>query len=185
MRADGALARDAAGGAGAHPQRQRVRAADRAAGVPAEVAGTLSQTGLPPHALCLEITEGVLLQDSAASADAIASLRERGIRIVLDDFGTGYSSLGYLRRFSLDLLKIDRSFVSGLADCIEDRVIVEAIITMAHALASRRHRRGRRDARAAAGPARARLLQRPGLPAGAPDAAEELEARLRGLELAT
>jgi diguanylate cyclase (GGDEF)-like protein/PAS domain S-box-containing protein len=99
----------------------------------AEVAQTLSETGLPAHALCLEITEGVLLQDSSATAETIANLRERGIRIVLDDFGTGYSSLSYLQRFSLDILKIDRSFVSGLEHRLESRVIVEAIIMMAHA----------------------------------------------------
>lgn len=93
----------------------------------------LAETGLPAHALCLEITERVLLQDSSATADIIASLRERGVRIVLDDFGTGYSSLSYLQRFSLDILKIDRSFVSGLDERIENRVIVEAIIMMAHA----------------------------------------------------
>ncbi len=101
----------------------------------AEVARILAQTGLPAHALCLEITEGVLLQDSRATAETIANLRGRGIRIVLDDFGTGYSSLSYLRRFALDVLKIDRSFVTGLVERIEDRVIVEAIIMMAHAFA--------------------------------------------------
>ena len=100
----------------------------------ADVARTLSQTGMPAHALCLEITESVLMQDSSATAETITKLREHGIRIALDDFGTGYSSLSYLRRFSLDMLKIDRSFVTGLDQCIEDRVIVAAIITMAHAL---------------------------------------------------
>jgi diguanylate cyclase (GGDEF)-like protein/PAS domain S-box-containing protein len=98
-----------------------------------ELARTLAQTGLPAHALCLEITEGVLLQDSSATTKTIANLRERGIRIVLDDFGTGYSSLSYLQRFSLDILKIDRSFVQGLEQRIESRVIVEAIVMMAHA----------------------------------------------------
>jgi diguanylate cyclase (GGDEF)-like protein/PAS domain S-box-containing protein len=98
-----------------------------------EVAQTLSQTGLPAHALCLEITEGVLLQDSSTSAETIAKLRARGIRIALDDFGTGYSSLSYLRRFSLDLLKIDRSFIVGLGSHAEDWVIVKAIIMIAHA----------------------------------------------------
>ncbi len=100
----------------------------------AEVAQALSETGMPAHALHLEITEGVLLQDSSATAATIARLRERGIRIVLDDFGTGYSSLSYLRRFSLDVLKIDRSFVADLDECIENRIIVATIITMANAL---------------------------------------------------
>jgi len=99
----------------------------------AHVARRLSEAGLPAHALCLEITEGVLLHDARANAKTIAELRERGIRIALDDFGTGYSSLSYLRCFQLDLLKIDRSFISGLDQSIEDQVIVEAIITIAHA----------------------------------------------------
>jgi EAL domain-containing protein (putative c-di-GMP-specific phosphodiesterase class I) len=99
-----------------------------------EVTRTLAETGLPAHALCLEITEGVMLQDFGATTQTIAQLRERGVRIVLDDFGTGYSSLSYLRRFALDVLKIDRSFVMGLDQGLEDRVIVEAIVTMAHAL---------------------------------------------------
>ncbi len=100
----------------------------------ANVSNTLTQTGLPAPALCLEITEGVLLRDSDATAHTISALRALGIRIVLDDFGTGYSSLSYLRRFSLDVLKIDRSFVAGLDQGLEDHVIVEAIVTMAHAL---------------------------------------------------
>ncbi len=100
----------------------------------AEVMRALLESGLPPHALCLEITEGILLQDSSATAEMLARLRESGIRIALDDFGTGYSSLSYLRRFSLDVLKIDRSFVIDLDQCLEDRVIVAAIVTMAHAL---------------------------------------------------
>ncbi len=99
-----------------------------------EVSGALAQTGLPAPALCLEITEGALLRYSAATAHTISALRALGIRIVLDDFGTGYSSLSYLRRLSIDVLKIDRSFVVGLDQGLEDHVIVEAIVTMAHAL---------------------------------------------------
>ena len=98
-----------------------------------ELVRMLERTGLPAHALCLEITEGVLLQDSETNADTLSSLREYGIRIVLDDFGTGYSSLGYLRRYALDLLKVDRSFVSELDERIEVRAIVDAIIRMANA----------------------------------------------------
>ncbi|MGO9972104.1 MAG: EAL domain-containing protein [Solirubrobacteraceae bacterium] len=152
---------------------------------PAEVAGILSQTGLPPHALCLEITEGVLLQDSAVSAAAIANLRARGIRIVLDDFGTGYCSLGYLRRYALDLLKIDRSFVSGLADCIEDRVIVQAIITMAHALALDITAEGVETAEQLQVLRELGCSYVQGYLLARPMAAEELEARLRGLEHTT
>jgi diguanylate cyclase (GGDEF)-like protein len=94
----------------------------------------LGVTGVPAHALVLEITEGGLLHDARTAADAIAELRREGVRIALDDFGTGYSSLGYLKRFPLDILKIDRSFIRELDERLEDRVIVEAIIAMAHAL---------------------------------------------------
>ena len=95
---------------------------------------TLTATGMPAHALGLEITEGVLLADGGAAISTITALRDLGVRVLLDDFGTGYSSLSYLRRFPIDVLKIDRSFVTTLPESAEDRAVVEAIITMAHAL---------------------------------------------------
>ncbi len=74
----------------------------------------MSTYGIPPHALELEITESVLLDDHQQVAEELSSLRAVGVRLSLDDFGTGYSSLSYLKRFRFDVLKIDRSFVAGL-----------------------------------------------------------------------
>ena len=74
----------------------------------------MDRHGLAPGSLALEITESVLLEEAHAPVTVLASLREYGLRLMLDDFGTGYSSLAYLRRFPLDVLKIDRSFVAGL-----------------------------------------------------------------------
>jgi EAL domain-containing protein (putative c-di-GMP-specific phosphodiesterase class I) len=99
------------------------------------VAAVLEETGLPASDLGLEITEGLLLEESPATEETIAALRGLGIRLILDDFGTGYSSLRYLQRHPLNGLKIDRSFVDALGvDGDGDGAIVEAIIGMARAL---------------------------------------------------
>ncbi|GAA0503911.1 GGDEF domain-containing protein [Saccharopolyspora subtropica] len=98
------------------------------------VQGALAESGLPARALCLEITESAIMQDPAAAARVLHSLRELGVCLAIDDFGTGHSSLAQLRRLPLDILKIDRSFVTDLADSDELRIIVGSIITMAHAL---------------------------------------------------
>jgi diguanylate cyclase (GGDEF)-like protein/PAS domain S-box-containing protein len=98
------------------------------------VAEVLTRTGLDPVHLCLEITEGVLVEDSASAKATLEALSELGVRLVLDDFGTGYSSLAYLNRFPLDALKIDRSFIDVLGVEREPTAIVEAIIGMARAL---------------------------------------------------
>jgi len=105
-----------------------------AAGFAERVEATLAETGLPASALTLEITESFLMEDTAACLDGLAALKALGIRLVVDDFGTRYSSLGYLNRMSLDGLKIDRSFVSGIGPDELDRAIVAAIITMAKSL---------------------------------------------------
>ncbi len=89
---------------------------------------------IPPHALELEITESVLLDDHHHVAEELNSLRAIGVTLSLDDFGTGYSSLSYLKRFRFDVLKIDRSFVSGLPDKPEDVLLVKAILAMAKGL---------------------------------------------------
>jgi len=102
--------------------------------LPAAVAEILARTGLAPFHLRLEITEGVLVEESATAQATLEALSELGVKLVLDDFGTGYSSLAYLNRFPLDALKIDRSFVDALGVEQERTAIVEAIIGMARAL---------------------------------------------------
>ena len=94
----------------------------------------MGRHGLAPGSLALEITESVLMEEAHAPVTVLASLREYGLRLMLDDFGTGYSSLAYLKRFPLDVLKIDRSFVAGLGRDDEDSAIVAAIVQMARTL---------------------------------------------------
>ncbi|MGE0878928.1 MAG: putative bifunctional diguanylate cyclase/phosphodiesterase [Acidimicrobiia bacterium] len=110
----------------------------RDADLVADVYAALVDNELPSSALCLEITESLLMDDPAAAAHLLQSLREAGIRLSLDDFGTGYSSLAYLKRFPVDYVKIDRSFVMGLtAEESSDKTLVAAIIAMAKALGMR------------------------------------------------
>ena len=99
-----------------------------------EVAGALADGPSYPSSLVLEITESVLVNDTEGTLERLAELKRLGIRLALDDFGTGYSSLSYLRRFPVDLLKIDRSFVSALGTRTEVPLIIEAIITLGDAL---------------------------------------------------
>ncbi|SEF30885.1 PAS domain S-box-containing protein/diguanylate cyclase (GGDEF) domain-containing protein [Amycolatopsis pretoriensis] len=101
--------------------------------VPA-VQDALAQTGLPASALCLEVTESALMRDQEAAAEVLASLRSLGVLLAIDDFGTGYSSLAQLRRLTLDTLKIDRSFITGIAESRDAEAIVTSIIAMAHAV---------------------------------------------------
>jgi diguanylate cyclase (GGDEF)-like protein len=103
-------------------------------GIAAMVAEVLEETGLDPALLTLEITEGVLVTESEATAQTLLDLKALGLRLVLDDFGTGYSSLAYLRRFPIDGLKIDRRFIAAMDSSTEDRTIVEAIVKMAAGL---------------------------------------------------
>jgi EAL domain-containing protein (putative c-di-GMP-specific phosphodiesterase class I) len=91
-------------------------------------------TGLPPGALCLEITESALMRDPAAAARTLTALRDLGARLAIDDFGTGYSSLSYLHRFPLDTLKIDRSFISDMSAEGEGMEIARTILPMANNL---------------------------------------------------
>ncbi len=98
------------------------------------VAAVLAETGLAPESLVLEITEGVLLQDTDYVIGQLSSLRALGIRLALDDFGTGYSSLAYLRRFPIDILKIDRSFIQDLGTKDGDTAIVRTIISLGSSL---------------------------------------------------
>lgn len=100
----------------------------------AVVRDTLATTGLAPELLELELTESVLISDSDAVESRLKALKALGVILSIDDFGTGYSSLSYLRKFSVDKLKIDQSFVRDLIKAPEDVGIVRAIIQMAHSL---------------------------------------------------
>jgi diguanylate cyclase (GGDEF)-like protein/PAS domain S-box-containing protein len=91
------------------------------------VADTLEETGLDPGSLCLEITETALMQDADRAIGLLEDLKALGVSLSLDDFGTGYSSLSYLRRFPVDEVKVDRSFVDGLVDRPGDASIVAAV----------------------------------------------------------
>lgn len=101
------------------------------------VAQILQETGMPPHYLELELTESVLMQDAESSALVLESLKTMGIQLAVDDFGTGYSSLSYLKRFPINTLKIDQSFVHDLACDPDDVSIVGAMIDMGKNLKQR------------------------------------------------
>ena len=94
----------------------------------------LKETGVSPDLIELEITESMLMDNIDGSIERLTKLSEFGCRLSIDDFGTGYSSLNYLKRFPVDVLKVDRSFVSDLANSEDDAMIVKAIVTLAHNL---------------------------------------------------
>jgi diguanylate cyclase (GGDEF)-like protein len=98
------------------------------------VRSALAESGMPPARLMLEITEGVLIDDPEEMVKRIRDLHALGVRIALDDFGSGYSNLGYLQRFPLDKLKIDRSFVTALGKSTNGGVIIQAIVGLGRAL---------------------------------------------------
>ena len=102
--------------------------------IEAAVVAALKDSGLAPQGLMLELTESVLIEDSAVILATIDQIKAHGIKLAFDDFGTGYSSLSYIKRFHADKLKIDRSFVSDIAADRDDLAIVRAIIGMAHSL---------------------------------------------------
>jgi len=102
-----------------------------------EIVAIIRDTGVDPRCLQFEITERMALADEERTIETLATLRALGLRVAIDDFGTGYSSLAYLRRFPVDVLKLDRSFVESLDTIDADAAIVEAIITMGHALGMR------------------------------------------------
>jgi len=100
-----------------------------------QVRDVLEASGLDPSALTLELTEGSLMQDVDETVVTLRALKALGVRLAIDDFGTGSSSLGYLQRFPIDTLKIDKSFVDGIAsDDSEDPALVRAIVQMASTL---------------------------------------------------
>jgi EAL domain-containing protein (putative c-di-GMP-specific phosphodiesterase class I) len=87
---------------------------------PAQVAAALAETGLPPSALTIELSERMLVEDAGLIADRLAELHDLGVKLAIDDFGTGYASLAHLRQLPADIIKIDPSFVSGLG---QDQVL--------------------------------------------------------------
>ncbi len=99
-----------------------------------QVAADLHGAGLDPAQLCLELTESTLMDDAVRVSDVLADLKDVGVDLSIDDFGTGYSSLAYLKRFPVDELKVDRSFVSNLGDDGQDQTLVAAMVAMGHAL---------------------------------------------------
>lgn len=99
-----------------------------------EVIDAVRAAAIPPRQLVLEVTESILMAQNAAPLATLQRLRDAGVRVVLDDFGVGYASLGYLKRFPIHGVKIDRSFVAGIAEDAADRHIVGAVVGMAAAL---------------------------------------------------
>jgi diguanylate cyclase (GGDEF)-like protein len=98
------------------------------------VAYALATTGLSPQCLVLELTETVLMRDIAVTSVRLEELRELGVKIAIDDFGTGYSSLGYLRDIPVDVLKVDRSFITGLDGNVRQQELVSAVLQLGHTL---------------------------------------------------
>jgi EAL domain-containing protein (putative c-di-GMP-specific phosphodiesterase class I) len=99
-----------------------------------DLAAILKSTALPAHMLELEITESMVMKDPEAAVTVMDALRAMGVRLSIDDFGTGHSSLGYLKRFPVNQLKVDRTFVRDLPHNVDDVAITRAVIAMAHSL---------------------------------------------------
>jgi diguanylate cyclase (GGDEF)-like protein len=99
-----------------------------------QVAAELHDAGIAPSQLCLELTESTLMDDAMRASDVLAELKDVGVELSVDDFGTGYSSLAYLKRFPVDELKVDRSFISNLGTEGQDQTLVAAMVAMGHAL---------------------------------------------------
>lgn len=98
------------------------------------VAAAIDRYGLEPRMIELEMTEGLLMEDTDTAHASLRRLKDIGVRISIDDFGTGHSCLSYLRRFPIDVLKIDRSFVNEIGDSEDSRIIIDAIISLARSL---------------------------------------------------
>jgi EAL domain-containing protein (putative c-di-GMP-specific phosphodiesterase class I) len=98
------------------------------------VSGVLVDTGLEPERLTIEITEGTLMEDTEATLDALRRLRHLGVRLAIDDFGVGFSSLSYLRRLPVDVVKIDREFVTGIAAGADEWSLARGIVRLLHSL---------------------------------------------------
>jgi EAL domain-containing protein (putative c-di-GMP-specific phosphodiesterase class I) len=90
----------------------------------------LETTGLPPSGLVIELTETAIMYDATATAQQLRAVKDLGVGVAIDDFGTGYSSLAYLRQFPVDILKIDRSFVSAITDSVESTAIIRTLVQL-------------------------------------------------------
>ena len=100
-----------------------------------DVRDALEESGLDPAFLTLEITETALMHDASAAAHRLHALKDLGVRIAVDDFGTGYSSLAYLRKFPVDALKIDRSFISGMGSSSRESVaLIHTLVQLGKSL---------------------------------------------------
>jgi len=102
--------------------------------LPETTRGILAATGIRPECLELELTEGVLMRNGAETIATLGELKAMGLTLAIDDFGTGYSSLSYLKRFRLDTLKIDRSFIQDLTSDQDSAAIVTALIALASSM---------------------------------------------------
>jgi EAL domain-containing protein (putative c-di-GMP-specific phosphodiesterase class I) len=100
--------------------------------LPGLVRTVLEETGLPPHMLELEVTESLALHSVSSTLATLHACKALGVMLAMDDFGTGYSSLAYLKRYPLDCLKIDQTFVRNITQDIGDAAITRAIVAMAH-----------------------------------------------------
>jgi diguanylate cyclase (GGDEF)-like protein len=123
--------------AGAPPLRVSINVSSvqlRERRLAASLAAAIEANATPPKQVEIEITENAMMDDEEEASRALGELKGLGVQVALDDFGTGYSSLSYVKRFPVDVVKIDRSFVGGLADDPEARAIATAIIAMAHQL---------------------------------------------------
>jgi EAL domain-containing protein (putative c-di-GMP-specific phosphodiesterase class I) len=107
----------------------------RTPGIAQSIRSIVRQAGIEPRRIELEVTEGILVEDDEVVKAALRELRAAGFRIALDDFGTGYSSLSYLKKFKVDRIKIDKSFVKRLGQDPEAIAIVQAVIALGHAMA--------------------------------------------------
>jgi diguanylate cyclase (GGDEF)-like protein len=103
-------------------------------GLLASIEEVLTETRMPPQLLQLEITEGMVMQNVERSIEVLLALKSRGVHLAIDDFGTGYSSLSFIKRFPVDALKIDRSFVRNLPEDTNDKAVADAIIGLGRAL---------------------------------------------------
>jgi diguanylate cyclase (GGDEF)-like protein/PAS domain S-box-containing protein len=99
-----------------------------------KVAAALAHSGLAPQFLEIEVTESMVMQDASRAISTLSALQDMGVTLAIDDFGTGYSSLSYLKRFPVNTLKIDKSFIDGLEGAADEAAITVAIIAMAHSL---------------------------------------------------